>query len=224
MEMKDPVTGNEYFSTRFAPDARREVLWRALCDYYFNRLVRPDQHVLELGAGYASFINNIRADRRTAVDLWPGLRHCAAEGVQVHIGPVSDLSFLGDRSIDFVFASNLFEHLTQFDFAAALNEVRRVLRPGGTLNILQPNYRRAYKEYFDDYTHVAVYSDISLADFLSAHGFRVITCHPGFLPLTIKSRLPVSRALIRLYLALPWKPMGKQMLMRAEPVQASSFA
>jgi hypothetical protein len=95
--------------------------------------------------------------------------------------------------------------------------LRRVLRPRGTLNIVQPNYRRAYKEYFDDYTHVSVYSDISLTDFLSAHGFRVTTCHPGFLPLTIKSRLPVSRNLIRLYLALPWKPLGKQMLLRAEP-------
>jgi SAM-dependent methyltransferase len=137
--------------------------------------------------------------------------------VTSHIGRADDLDFLADHCVDFAFASNLFEHLSQSDFAATLSQLRRVLRPGGTLNILQPNYRRAYKEYFDDYTHISVYSDISLSDFLSAHGFRVITCHPGFLPLTIKSRLPVSRNLIRLYLNLPWKPLGKQMLLQARP-------
>ena len=211
------MSDEKYFSTRFARDEKREVLWKTLCESYFNRLVKPTDHVLELGAGYGYFINNVQSARRTAVDLWPGLRECAAPGVDVHIGKASDLGFLADASVDFAFASNLFEHLTQEDFAVTLTHLRRILRPGGTLNILQPNYRRAYKEYFDDYTHIAVYSDISLADFLSAHGFQVIECHPGFLPLTIKSRLPVSPAMIRLYLALPWKPLGKQMLLRATP-------
>jgi SAM-dependent methyltransferase len=212
------MSDDKYFSSRFTLDPNREVLWKALCDFYFNRLVRPDDHVLELGAGYGYFVNNIRSTRRTAVDLWPGLRECAASGVNVHIGPAADLDFLSDHSVDFAFASNLFEHLTQEDFARTLAQLKRVLRPGGTLNILQPNYRRAYREYFDDYTHVSVYSDISLQDFLTAHGFKVLLCHPGLLPLTIKSRLPVSRNLIRAYLASPWKPMGKQMFLRAEPL------
>ena len=58
---------------------------------------------------------------------------------------------------------------------------------------------------------------MSLCDFLDAHGFDVIECQPRFLPLTVKSRLPVSPALIRLYLSSPWKPLGKQMLLRARP-------
>ena len=85
------------------------------------------------------------------------------------------------------------------------------------MNLLQPNYRFAYREYFDDYTHVAVYSDRSLCDFLAANGFRVLECRPRFLPLTIKSRLPVSAMLIRLYLLSPWKILGKQMLVRCAP-------
>ncbi|MGA8578235.1 MAG: hypothetical protein WB579_06115, partial [Bryobacteraceae bacterium] len=106
-------------------------------------------------------------------------------------------------------------HLTQSDFAVVLQQLLYKLKPGGTLNIVQPNYRFAYKEYFDDYTHVAVYSHLSLADFLAAHGFRVIDCQPRFLPLTVKSKLPVWRILIRMYLASPFKPLGKQMLVRA---------
>jgi len=122
--------------------------------------------------------------------------------------------------VDFVFASNLFEHLTQSEFASCLSEVRRTLKSGGTLNILQPNYRRAYREYFDDYTHVAVYSDISLCDFLVAHGFDILVSYPGFLPFSIKSDMPVIPWLIRLYMALPWRPMAKQMFVRARPSAA----
>ena len=87
----------------------------------------------------------------------------------------------------------------------------------GTLTILQPNYRYAYREYFDDYTHVAIYSHISLADLLTAHGWDVVEVRSRFLPLTVKSRMPVWAPLIGAYLAAPIKPLGKQMLIVARP-------
>ena len=108
--------------------------------------------------------------------------------------------------MDFAFASNLFEHVSQEQFAEVLARLGTALSARGTLNILQPNYRYAFREYFDDYTHRTVYSHVSLCDFLEAHAFEVIECQPRFLPLTVKSRLPVSPTLIRLYLASPLKP------------------
>jgi len=206
-----------YHDTRFAFDHRREVLWRELWRSYFSGLVAPDACVLELGAGYGHFINSVRCRRRVAVDRFPELSHYLDPGVEGRVGDVQDLGFLAERSVDFAFASNLFEHLPQGDFAATLAGLRRVLAPDGTLCIVQPNYRFAYREYFDDYTHVAVYSDRSLCDFLGANGFRVLECRPRFLPLTIKSSLPIHPWLIRLYLRLPFKPLGKQMLVRARP-------
>jgi SAM-dependent methyltransferase len=205
-----------YHQTRFPPDANREVLWATLCADYFQRLIRPDFHVLELGAGYANFINNIACRTRTAVDLWPGMPQHVRDGVTAHVGCVTDLEFLPDGSVDFVFASNVFEHLTQEEFAAVLTQLGRKMRGGATLNILQPNYRRAYREYFDDYTHRTVYSDVSLCDFLEANGWHIVECVPGFLPFSLKSALPVRPWLIRLYLRLPWKPLAKQMFVRAQ--------
>jgi SAM-dependent methyltransferase len=205
----------QYHETRFAFDDRRETLWKTLCDCYFNGLIDSDFHVLELGAGYGHFINNIRCRRKTAVDRWPLMAKYLNSSVEGHVSSAAELPFVPDRSVDFVFASNLFEHLTQPEFASCLAEIRRTLNTGGTLNILQPNYRRAYKEYFDDYTHVAIYSDVSLCDFLVANGFKIVECHPGFLPFSIKSDMPVIPALIRLYMALPWRPMAKQMFIRA---------
>jgi SAM-dependent methyltransferase len=204
-----------YHDTRFRFDPRREVLWKTLYEGYFRKLIDPNDCVLELGAGYGHFINQVRCRRRIAIDQWPGFIEHMDPEVEAKVSRVEDLGFLDDSSVDFILASNLFEHLTHAEFAAVLTQIKRKLRPGGTLNILQPNYRAAYREYFDDYTHVAVYSDLSLCDFLAAHGFRVVDCKPRFLPLTIKSRFPVWSGLIRLYLALPLKPMAKQMLIRA---------
>jgi SAM-dependent methyltransferase len=182
---------------------------------FFQRLVPADGCVLELGCGYGGFINHIRAARRIAVDRWDGAAKFVSPEVELRIGDATDLAFVADGSVDFAFASNLFEHLTQDDLVRVLEQLRSKLKRGGTLNIVQPNYRFAYREYFDDYTHRSIYSDRSLADLLTASGFRIIDCRPRFLPLTVTSGLPVSPFLIRLYLALPVKPWGKQMLLRA---------
>ncbi|HLY87937.1 MAG TPA: class I SAM-dependent methyltransferase [Acetobacteraceae bacterium] len=206
-----------YHDTRLAHDPKRARLWRALWRYFFSKRVRSEDVVLDLGAGYGDFINSVTARRRIAVDIWPGVAEHAAPGVDVVIGTADQLDSLADGSIDYAFASNLFEHLTQEQFAGALRALRRVMSPRGRLTILQPNYRYAYREYFDDYTHVAVYSHVSLADFLEAQGWAVEENRPRFLPLTVKSRLPAWGFLIGAYLASPFKPMGKQMLLVARP-------
>lgn len=210
------MSEGSYHTTRFAFDSRRDLLWKTLCESFFQRLIRPEFCVLELGAGYGHFINNVRCARRFALDRWEGFTQFVDAGVETKVGDAQDLDFVPDGSVDFAFASNLFEHLTRDELTATLEQLKKKLRPGGTLNLLQPNYRYAYKEYFDDYTHVSVFSDRSLCDFLAAHGFRVIDARPGFLPLTIKSRFPVIPILIKLYLLLPVKPFAKQMLIRAE--------
>jgi SAM-dependent methyltransferase len=208
---------NRYFQTRFTLDPRREILWRSLVQYYFQSQIATDDCVLELGAGYGHFINNVRAARRIAQDQWPDLPKFLTAGVESHIGPIEDLSFLDDNSVDFMFASNVFEHVSQEDFAAVLRQLLRKLKPAGTITLLQPNYRYAFREYFDDYTHRTIYSHLSLCDFLQANSYEIVTCAPRFLPLTLKSRFKVSPFLIRLYLTSPVKILGKQMLVRARP-------
>jgi SAM-dependent methyltransferase len=206
-----------YHDTRFTADPRREQVWRALWRYYFSRRIGRDDCVLDLGCGYGSFINQVVARRRIAVDAWPEFPRHVAAGVEPVVGSVTDLAFLPDAGVDFAFASNLFEHLPQPALAQVLAALRVKLSPRGTLTALQPNYRYAYREYFDDFTHVAVYSHVSLADFLAANGYEVLEVVPRFLPLTVKSRLPVAPWLIGAYLASPVRPLGKQMLLRARP-------
>src|SRR5215475_715834 len=134
----------EYFQTRFSEDTRRDVMWETLCRFYFSRLISPTDSVLELGAGYGCFINHVTAKRKIAVDAWDGFVKHLQPGIESRVGDVTDLSFLGPASINFVFASNLFEHITQQELAHVLSELKRILGPNGTLNILQPNYYYSY--------------------------------------------------------------------------------
>ena len=211
------MNNDGYHDSRLTKDAKRETVWSALWRCFFSKRVKPQDCVLDLGAGYGEFINQVTARRRIAVDLWDGMPDHVAPGVEAIVGPVTDLSAVGDGAVDYAFSSNLFEHLTKDDLAETLRQLKAKLAPGGTLTTLQPNYRYCANEYFDDYTHVTVWSHVSLADFLEANGYEVVEVRPRFLPLTVKSRLPVWPPLIAAYLASPIKPLGKQMLLVARP-------
>ena len=217
MEGDCNLTALDYHGSRLPPDPKREVLWRALWRFRFRAMIAPEDCVLDLGSGYGNFINAVEARRRIAVDAWPGFPAYLAPGIEHQVGSVTDLDFLEDGLVDFAFASNLFEHLTKEDFSAVLGVLRRKLSAKGTLTIVQPNYRYAFREYFDDFDHKSVYSHVSLADYLTANGFDVLHVEPRFMPLTVKGRLPVNERLIQAWLASPWKPIGKQMLVRARP-------
>ena len=209
-----------YHQTRSQYDLRREILWRSLVRFYFQRRIRAEDCVLDLGAAHGHFINNVVAHRRIALDRWTEMPSFVGRGVESHVGAVTDLSFLEDGSVDFAFASNLFEHISQDDFARVLHQLEFKLSHCGVLCLLQPNYRYAYREYFDDYTHITVYSHLTMCDFLRARDYDIVDCRPRFMPLTIKSGLKVSQTLIWLYLNSPLKLLGKQMLIIARPQKA----
>ena len=211
------MTTIDYHGSRLPADDRRDVLWHSLWKYCFSRMVQPDDCVLDLGAGYGNFINSVKARRRVAVDGWDGFPAYLMPEVEYKVGSVTNLDFLDDGTVDFAFASSLFEHLTKEDFSTVLAALRRKLSANGTLTIVQPNYRYAFREYFDDFDHKTVYSHVSLADYLVANGYDVFLVEPRFMPLSVKGRLPVKPFLIRAWLASPIKPIGKQMLVRARP-------
>lgn len=203
-----------YFSTRFTHDAARDRVWGHVCAY-LQRWVPESGSVIDLGAGYGDFSRNIRAARRVAFDANPQLQGFVVAPVEAVVGDVTDLGRFADATFDTAFASNLLEHLDWGRLERTITEVRRVLKPGGRLLLVQPNFRLRPKEYFDDYTHRTIFSDRSLTDFLNASGFVVEHVEPRFLPLTMKSRLSFGHALVPLYLRLPYRPLAGQMLVVA---------
>jgi SAM-dependent methyltransferase len=202
-----------YQAVHLTEEASRKVLWGVLTEY-LARYVPPGSHVLELGAGYCYWINGVRAARKVAVDLWEDLPgHTAADVEPVVLDVASGLRGLGERQFDVVLASNLLEHFEPDVSSQVVADVASLLRPRGRFIVLQPNFRYAFRHYFDDYTHRAIFTDVSLANLLRSHGFGIEALHPKFMPYSLRgSRLPVKPWLIRMYLRSPIKPMAGQML------------
>jgi len=193
--------------------AKKNRLWKILCDDFFQRFIPEDSIVLDVGAGYCEFINNIRAWKKYAVDFNEDIRNFANPDVEIFCCPATKLSFLQANSVDITFMSNFLEHLkTKDEVLEMLLEVHRICKPGGAVLILQPNIRYVYKQYWDFFDHHTPLSDKSVAEALKMVGFEVDKIYPKFIPYTTKSRAPKSDLLVRLYLKVPlvWHIMGKQ--------------
>ncbi len=214
-----------YFDARFTYDARRDTVWREVCRYLNRKYIRPDSKLLDLGAGYCNFINNIAAREKHALDLFSHFKKYAAPGVVTHQQSCTELHRFQERDFDVVFASNLFEHLNREELLRTMYGLHKVLRPGGRLVLMQPNFSLCYSTYFDDYTHVETFTHRSLADFVEAGGFRLVAVEPRFMPVNMKStlklKLPKLDWIVRFYLALPFRPLAGQALVVAESPAAS---
>lgn len=198
--------------------AQKNAVWRVLCADFFQRYVDVGDTVVDIGAGYCEFINNIRASRKIAVDLNPDVRNFAAADVEVMNAPCTEIAQIAPASVDVVFMSNFLEHLP--NKAAVLDtfhEAHRILRESGRIIVLQPNIRFLPGEYWDFFDHHTPLTDRSLVEGLQLAGFRPSVVVPRFLPYTTKSRLPKATALVRLYLRFPpiWRLLGKQALVVA---------
>src|SRR5947209_6531917 len=179
-------TEEGYFASRLPYDPSREKLWRVLCEYLEKDFAK-NPAVLELGGGYCHFINNVKASRKHVVDLFPALPANAGPDVTAHVQSCTNLDLFPAEFFDAVFASNLFEHLTRDELNLTLASVSRVLREDGKLLIIQPNFKYSYRSYFDDYTHLQIFTEVSLQDWLTASGFRPEKVVARFLPFSLKS-------------------------------------
>jgi SAM-dependent methyltransferase len=196
---------SKLYDTRFSrrERERKHRVWRVLCQSFFQRYIRGADTVLDLGAGYCEFINHVVCRRRIALDRSDDVGRHAAPGVEVLAGPSADLAAVADASVDVAFASNVFEHLpSKQELLRILAEIRRVLRPGGRLLILQPNIRYTGGAYWDFFDHHLPLTERSLVEALHMTGLTPVEVRPRFLPFTTKSWLPPHPALVWLYLKL----------------------
>ena len=79
---------------------------------------------------------------------------------------------LPDSTFDIVFCKSLIEHLEYPEFF--IKECSRVLKVGGKILILTPDWEANYKIFFDDFTHIKPFTKISLSQLLETHNFSKI--------------------------------------------------
>lgn len=208
------------YERRFSDEesARKHALWKVLCRH-LQRYVGSDAAVLDVACDRGYFIENITARERWATDvrdmsqfLSEGVRFVQADGLTLD-------RHLPHDSFDLVFMSNYLEHLGSGGEVVRQFEVTRaLLRPGGSVLVLQPNIRLVGGAYWDFIDHKVALTERSLAEAAELAGLRTTRVVTRFLPYTTKGRLPTSARLARLYLALrpAWFLLGKQTLFEAQ--------
>ncbi len=192
----------------------------ALHRLFFQKYIPEEAIVLEIGAGYCEFINNIKAKKKITLDLNSDVKKSAGDDAETVIVSSTDMKQIEKGSVDVVFANNFFEHLSKDDIVKTTGEVYSVLRTEGKFLILQPNIRFCFKDYWMFFDHITPLDDRSLSEVLELNGFEVVECKPKFLPYTTKSKLPKSILLLELYLRIPLihRIFGKQAFIHAVKV------
>jgi SAM-dependent methyltransferase len=203
------------YRARFAGklDYRIEV-WKILASY-FGRWVPPGAAVLDLGAGYCEFINNISADRKYAMDLNPEIVQAAGPNVKIFQQDCSEIWPLAEAELDVVFTSNFLEHLPSKEAVrATLSNAHHCLKPGGRFIAMGPNIKYTQGAYWDFFDHYVELTELSLSEALSNNGFQIEKQMGRFMPYTMSHGRHYPTWLLRMYLAMPaaWPLFGKQFL------------
>jgi len=217
----DNMDLQKIYATRFIEEAlpAKNEIWKVICTDFFSQFVPKTATVVDMGAGYCEFINNIDCERKIAIDLNPDVKKFAHPDVEVINESCLSIQSLTDNSVDIVFMSNFLEHLlNKQQVFETLQESKRIINHSGKLLILQPNIRFLPNHYWDFFDHHTPLSDRSLVEALETLDMKIVKCYPRFLPYTTKSKLPKGRFFVKLYLRLPWLwPLfGKQAFIVAE--------
>ena len=171
--------------------------------------------ILDLGCGHGALIHFARgagyANIR-GVDGSPeqvaAARRLGIEGVEEG-DLLTTLAAQTDRSLDVVVAFDVIEHFTRDELLGFVDQVRRVLRPGGRWIIHTPNGESPFcgRMRYGDLTHELAFTQTSISQLLLSSGFSKVHCfEEAPIPHGLKSVVrwglwKVIRSGLRVYLA-----------------------
>jgi SAM-dependent methyltransferase len=127
-------------------------------------------NVLEFGAGDGAFVRKFRAKGADVdcVEIDQELRRSLQTlGGRVFVSTRG----IADESYDFIYSINVLEHIPDLIVEAA--ELRRVLRPGGTLFVFVPAFPILWTSLDTEVGHVTRFTRASLMQALGLAGFRM---------------------------------------------------
>lgn len=176
-----------------------------MASYLIDRFrLKAGDRLLEIGVGRGDFLlefhkaglNCCGVDREeSSVDLLAGL-----DIKQCDISE-QELPF-DDHSFDVVYHKSLIEHL--YDPRHLMDETYRVLKKGGKLIILTPDWASQMQNFYEDFTHCRPYTPTAIRDLLNIHGFENVSSEKFYqLPFLWRYRyLSVFSKIIGMFLSV----------------------
>lgn len=153
-----------------------------LCAYLFHAFgMKSGMKLLEPGCGRGEFLGHFHKLGMDCHGLDSSAEiksFLAATGIPVQICDVETEKLpYADNTFDVIYNKSFLEHLREPD--VFLSEARRILKPGGLLLCLVPDWEANHKIYFDDFTYRTPFTVVSLRDIYRICDFERIFVSPS---------------------------------------------
>lgn len=185
---------------------------RQLCQYLFNRFkIVKGQFLLDAGCGRGDFAKEFKdldlkvngVDREKAhSDL--------LDGIEVKLADLeSERIPFEDETFDVIFSKSVIEHFLNPE--KFTKECYRVLKKGGKIITMTPDWHSTMKIFYDDYTHRTPFTTESLRDILVISGFKNVTTEKFYqLPIVWKYPvLAIISKILSLFVPVTSRPKNK---------------
>jgi len=122
-------------------------------------------NLLDLGCGDGSFVKFLNQLKFNAV------------GVDIEeVNLEKDKTKFLENSFDNILLNSVVEHISNIDHL--FTEIRRILKPGGNLIIVTPNFSYDFKNFYNDPTHIRPFTHTSMLKILQIYKFNNIIIKP----------------------------------------------
>lgn len=155
------------FSGKHEDAKRIFITFKKLLELLRVNHMKTSSKLLDLGSGDGSFVQVCKEHGFDAFGL---------DGSKDGINFENDKLAFDKETFDVVTLVSVIEHIN--NPSNILKEIFRVLKKGGILIIITPNFRYAYRNFYDDPTHLRPYTDKSIGSLMKLYEFKTLKVVP----------------------------------------------
>jgi SAM-dependent methyltransferase len=136
--------------------------------------IQNNSSILDLGCGRGEFLNEFinNGMEGHGIDISDfAIEFCPKAKINV-IDIEKEKIPYPDNTFDVVYSKSFVEHFYYPE--KIFNEIYRVLKPGGTIITLTPEWQYIYLSFFEDFTHRTPFTNLSLREIQEMSGFKDI--------------------------------------------------
>ena len=165
-----------YLKVRYSNEARPYTSYpQLLCQYLTEQYLGPPDRrtLLDLGCGRGEFLDAFSELGFRGIGVDREGEGKTRNGCEVKLCDLEqDALPLGNDSVDAIFNKSVFEHVREI--TPLLSECRRVLKPGGLMLSMVPDFQAQWRHFYDDWTHVRPFTLMGLRECLQSHEFELV--------------------------------------------------
>ncbi len=165
------MNNNHYIDTVYNKDVRPLTKYPDQLARYLVKRFGLKGRLLDVGCGRGDFLYAFQNAGVSAIGV-DGEKSFGRKDVIGEIDLETGRLPFEDNSVDVVFNKSVMEHLHHPD--NMLKECYRVLKSGGRIISMVPDWQSCMFIYYDDHTHVQPYTKSGLEDCLKIFGFAEV--------------------------------------------------